>query len=559
MVKRAFKIFHREISGLHEAAYLLAFFAILSQLLGLIRDRLLAYSFGASGTLDIYYAAFRIPDFIFVTAASIVSISVLVPFLIEKLDISHGDGKKFIDNIFSFFFILILGTSLLAYFLIPYLAPFIFSGLNESGKISELITIARILLLSPIFLGLSNFFTSITQVYRRFLIYALSPLLYNIGIIIGILFFYPIFGLQGLVFGVILGAIFHFSVQIPFVWKQGLIPRFSFSIDFAGIKKVVFISIPRTITLGINQIGLIFLISFASRMNEGSISIFNFSWNLQSVPLSIIGVSYSIAAFPTLSRLFSSGQRDNFYGQMVASSRHIIFWSIPVAVLFIVLRAQIVRTILGAGKFSWEDTRLTAAALALFTVSIVAQSMALLLVRGYYAMGKTRKPLFVGLLSGLMIIFFSFFLLKTFNNFPMFRYFIESLLRVDNISGTAVLMLPLGYSLALIGNCVLLGINFCKDFPDFFKATAKTLFQSFSASVIMGSVAYLGLNVFDDIFNLNKLVGIFSQGLFSGIIGIFALVLTLKLLKNREADEIWKTMHKKIWKAKPIAPDVPEL
>ncbi|MBM2818038.1 MAG: hypothetical protein HW401_628 [Parcubacteria group bacterium] len=329
MVKRVFKIFHKEISGLHEAAYLLAFFAILSQLLGLIRDRLLAYSFGAGSTLDIYYAAFRIPDFIFVTIASVVSISVLVPFLIEKLDQSIVLGKKFIDNIFSFFFILISGVSLLAYFLMPYLVPLIFSGLNETDKMSELITIARILLLSPIFLGLSNFFASITQVYRRFLIYGLSPIFYNIGIIIGILFLYPIFGLKGLVFGVILGAIFHFSIQIPFVRKQGLIPRFSFSIDYAEIRRVVFLSIPRTITLGIHQIGLIFLISFASRMVEGSISVFTFSLNLQSVPLSIIGVSYSIAAFPTLSRLFSSGQRDSFLGQIIASSRHVIFWCMP--------------------------------------------------------------------------------------------------------------------------------------------------------------------------------------------------------------------------------------
>ena len=559
MVKTVLKIFHREISGLHEAAYLLAFFAIMSQILGLIRDRLLAYSFGASSTLDIYYAAFRIPDFIFVTVASIVSISVLVPFLIEKLDQGAVLGKKFIDNIFSFFFILIFGVSLLAYFLMPYLVPLIFSGLNETDKMSELITIARILLLSPVFLGLSNFFASITQVYRRFLIYGLSPLFYNIGIIIGILFFYPIFGLKGLVFGVILGAIFHFSIQIPFVRKQGLIPRFSFSIDYAEIRRVVFLSVPRTITLGIHQIGLIFLISIASRMTEGSISVFNFSLNLQSVPLSIIGVSYSIAAFPTLSRLFSSGQRDNFLRQIIVSSRHIIFWSIPVSVLFIVLRAQIVRTILGAGKFSWEDTRLTAAALALFTISIVAQSMVLLFVRGYYAMGNTKKPLFPGLFSGAMIILFSFILIAIFNNFPMFRYFIESLLRVDDISGTAVLMLPLGYSLALVANCVLLGIYFHRDFPDFFKAIAKTLFQSFSASIIMGFAAYLSLNIFDNIFNLNTLIGIFSQGLFSGLVGIFALILTLKLLKSREADEIWKTMHKKIWKAKPISPDVQEL
>ena len=174
-------------------------------------------------------------------------------------------------------------------------------------------------------------------------------------------------------------------------------------------------------------------------------------------------------------------------------------------------------------------------------------------------MGNTKKPLLVSLFSGTMIIFFSFILLIIFNGIPFFRYFIESLLRVDNISGTAVLMLPIAYSLSTIANCLLLGTYFNKDFPDFSKAVTKTLFQSFSSSVIMGFVAYLGLNVFDNIFNLNTLIGIFSQGLFSGLIGIFALVLTLKILKNKEIDEIWKTMHKKIWKAKPIAPDVSEL
>lgn len=559
MVKRVFKIFNKEIKGLHEAAYLLAFFATLSQLIALIRDRLLAYSFGAGEVLDLYYAAFRLPDFIFVTAASTVSISVLVPFLIEKLESSKDDGKKFIDNIFSFFFILIFGISLIAYFLTPYLVTTIFPGLTGEDATTELIAMTRILLLSPILLGLSNFLASITQVYRRFLIYALSPVLYNVGIIIGIVFFYPFFGLQGLVYGVILGAIFHLLIQIPFVLKQGLIPKFSFLIDFENIRKVVFLSIPRALTLGIGQIAIIFLVSFASRMSEGSISVFNFSMNLQSVPLSVIGVSYSIAAFPTLSRLFSSGQRDKFLEQIIASSRHIIFWSIPISALFIVLRAQIVRTILGAGKFSWEDTRLTAASLALFTVSIIAQSMALLFIRGYYAMGNTKKPLFAGLFSGLMIIFFSYFFIKMFNIFPIFQYFIESLLRVDNISGTVVLMLPLGYSLALLVNCVILGINLHKDFPDYIKAITTTLFQVFCASIIMGFVSYVFLNILDNFLNINKFFGIFFQGLISGLIGLCAFILTLKLLKNNEVNEIWRTLHKKIWKAQPIAPDVAEL
>lgn len=559
MVKRVFKIFHREIKGLHEAAYLLAFFALLSQLIALVRDRLLAYTFGAGGSLDLYYAAFELPDFIFITVASTVSISVLVPFLIEKLEIGKTEGKKFIDNIFSFFFILIIGISVIAYFLMPYLIALVFPKLAKANDASELISMARILLLSPIFLGISNFLASITQVYRRFLIYAISPLLYNVGIIIGILFFYPIFGLNGLVFGVIIGAICHFSIQIPFVWKQGLIPKVSFKIDFASIRKVIFLSVPRTITLGISQFALIVLVALASRMSEGSVSVFNFSMNLQTVPLSIIGVSYSIAAFPTLSRLFSSGHKDKFLEQIITSSRHIIFWSLPVSVLFIVLRAQIVRTILGAGKFSWDDTRLTAASLALFTVSIIAQSMLLLLIRGYYAMGNTKKPLYAGLFSGVMIIIFSYGFIKIFSVFPMFQYFIESLLRVSDIPGTSVLMLPLGYSLALMLNCAILAINLHKDFPGYIKAIAPTLFQSFSASVIMGVVSYLCLNILDKIFNINTLLGIFSQGLVSGLIGIFVFILILKLLKNNEIVEVWKTLHKKIWKAQPIAPDVPRL
>ncbi|MDE1988465.1 MAG: oligosaccharide flippase family protein, partial [Patescibacteria group bacterium] len=315
----------------------------------------------------------------------------------------------------------------------------------------------------------------------------------------------------------------------------------------------------RTITLGISQIALIFLVSFASRMSEGSVSVFNFSMNLQTVPLSIIGVSYSIAAFPTLSRLFSSGQKDKFLEQIITSSRHIIFWSIPISALFIILRAQIVRTILGAGKFSWEDTRLTAASLALFTISIIAQSLLLLFIRGYYAMGNTKKPLYAGLFSGALIVLFSYGLIKIFNGFPMLQYFIESLLRVGGIPGTVALMLPLGYSLALTVNCAILALNLHKDFPGYIKAISATLFQSFSASIIMGFVSYLCLNILDKVFNINKLWGIFSQGLISGLVGLLVFILILKLLKNRELNEIWKTLHKKIWKAQPIAPDVPNL
>ncbi|MBI2476396.1 MAG: hypothetical protein HYV67_04105, partial [Candidatus Taylorbacteria bacterium] len=189
---------NREISGLHEAAYLLATCAIASQLLALLRDRLFAYTFGASRTLDIYYAAFRIPDLIFVAVASLVSISVLMPFLMEKFKEGEETGKRFVDASFSFFFVAIVGVSLAAFVLAPFVAPPLFPGFGGDPIRSHLIALTRIMLLSPIFLGLSNFLASITQMYNRFFIYAVSPLLYNIGIIVGALFFYPLLGIAGL-------------------------------------------------------------------------------------------------------------------------------------------------------------------------------------------------------------------------------------------------------------------------------------------------------------------------------------------------------------------------
>ncbi|MFA6340828.1 MAG: lipid II flippase MurJ, partial [Candidatus Paceibacterota bacterium] len=180
-MKKFFNIINREVSGLHQAAYLLAFFAISSQLLALIRDRLLASHFGAGHLLDLYYAAFRIPDFIFITVGSMVSVSVLIPFLVEKMKDGPEEGKKFIGNIFTFFFSLIIVTSAIVFFFIPWINKLLFTGFSDADLVT-VNTLTRVLLLSPIFLGISNIFGTLTQTYKRFLIYSLSPLLYNIGI-----------------------------------------------------------------------------------------------------------------------------------------------------------------------------------------------------------------------------------------------------------------------------------------------------------------------------------------------------------------------------------------
>jgi len=552
MVKKFFNVFYKEINGLHEAAYLLGLFAFLSQILALFRDRILAGSFGATKILDTYYASFGIPDFIFTTVASMVSISVLVPFITEKMERSEEETRNFIKNIFSFFSVAIVGVSIVAFILMPYLAPKFFPGILDK---TSLINMSRIMLLSPILLGTSNFLASITQVGKRFLVYALSPLLYNFGIIIGALFFYPVLGIYGLSLGVVLGALMHLGIQIPFVSKSGLFKPLPLSFDWNSVKNVFFISVPRTITLGMTQITTLALVGMASLVREGSISIYNFASNIQSVPLSIIGVSYSLAAFPTLSKYIAKNQNNEFISCITTALRHIIFWSIPISVLFIVLRAQIVRVIYGAGNFGWNETRITAAAIAIFALSVAAQSMVLIFVRGYYAKGNTKKALLAGVTTGVLAISFSLIFLKVFESWNFFRYFIEHLYRVDDLAGTKILMLALGFSIAQIINCLILWVMFEREYKDFSKPLFRVLFQSFSASVIMGFTAYLGLNVFVNIFNINTLIGIFMQGFLSGIIGIITFILVLKLLKSPELEEAGNTIHKKFWKVRPIVPD----
>lgn len=557
MVKNIINFLGREITGLHQAAYLLAVFAFLSQILALVRDRLLASNFGASEIVDVYYASFRIPDLLFVVVTSLVSAAVLVPIFSKQVE--NSDFKKTINSLFTvFLFLAIIIISIVFIFIKPLLSVFVPDIL--AGEYSnDLILFTRILLLSPLLLGISQLFGGIVQAYRRFFIYAISPILYNIGIIIGIVFFYPRFGSVGLVLGVVLGLILHVAIQLPMIVKKDLFPQITGNIDWQIVKKVLSLSLPRTITLASSQITLIILISIASTITAGSIAIFNFAYNLQSVPLAIIGVSYSLAAFPTLSKLFAENKTEEFLNNLITATRHIIFWSFPVIIMFIVLRAQIVRVILGSGSFDWSDTRLTAAALALFSISVIAQSLILIFVRAYYSSGQTKKPLLINLFSVTVTILLAFSLKYFYMNSLDFQSFFENLLRVDGLTGTAVLMLPLAFSLGMILNTCMLWFFFEKSFVGFTKSVRKTAIQSSISAVVAGIVAYFLLEFFDDIFDINTLLGIFSQGLLSGVGGLLVGLSILVLFKNQEIMEVWRTIHHKFWKARAISSGQDEL
>lgn len=542
----------REIRGMHEAAYLLAAFALLSQLLALVRDRLLASAFGAGHTLDLYYAAFRIPDFLFATVASLLSLYALLPVL-SRLEREHpGLVISFMRQALAWFFAgmgLIAGV---AFVFAPELVALVAPGLLGSSQ-GELVLLTRILLLQPILLGASNILANLTQLRHRFVLYSVSPLLYNLGIIIGIAVFYPYLGVVGLAWGVVLGAFMHMLVQVPYFAVERTERTLPWRESLRYLREVLALSVPRTLALSANQISLLVLTALASLLSTGSISVFMFAWNLQAVPLTIIGVSYSVAAFPTLSRLFAGGATREFTAHVETALRHVVFWAVPATVLIVVLRAQLVRVILGAGAFDWSATRLVAAALALLIISLLAQSVTLLIARAYYAAGNTRKPFYFALSDVAVSIGGALLLAGLFHESPFIRYFIESLLRVSDLSGTTVLTLALALALGSIVECVIALWAFNQDFKLFSGGLWRLSFQTFAASVIGGACAYGALGIAGLYVDINTAAGVFAQGALGGLVGLAVTAAMLMLLDNREIREVWGAFARKFKDTPPVA------
>lgn len=522
---------------MHQAAYVLAIFSFASQILALARDRLLASVFGASHTLDMYYAAFRIPDFLFATVASLFSLYALLPILTRMESESEGKMLLFLRYTLLVFFLGMSVVSIIAYALMPTLAPLVAPGIaHDPATHGELIALMRVLLLQPILLGASNTIASLTQLRHRFILYSVSPLLYNLGIIFGAMVLYPHFGVVGLGWGVVAGALLHMAVQTPFFFSEKPTGKMSLATSTKGVLEVLMLSIPRTLALASTQIALLVLVAIASLLVPGSITVFNFALNLQAVPLTIIGVSYSVAAFPTLARLHAAGAKSEFTSYVEAALRHIVFWGIPATVFIIVLRAQIVRLILGAGQFDWGATRLTAAALALLVLSLIAQSVTLLIARTYYAVGNTKKPFYFGLADIAISVAAALALSWLFAHNMFARLFIESLLRVGDVPGTPILMLALGYALGSIAEAIIGYVYFVRDFGIVQEHVRTLTMQSFAASILGGFVAYYILIICTPILGEHT-VGIALEGLIAGILGIAASVFVLSLLKNRELEE----------------------
>ena len=552
------RIFHANLTNVHHAAFWLASFNVLSAFLGLFRDRLLASTFGASRELDLYYAAFRVPDMLYTLMLFFAASTAIIPIFLDAWAKDSRRAEELFGALISLFCAVLVVLSAIAFFAMPSLVRVLLPGFTGDEH-NMVVRMGRIMLFSPFFLGLSNIFSSITQAFRRFFVYAISPVLYNFGIIIGILFFLPSWGLAGLAWGVVVGALLHGAIQIPSLYHVSVFPRFSFS-RLDDIVRVIASSVPRTLGLMATQFVMVVFAGVASTLAAGSLAVFTFASNLEYIPVTLVGLSYSVAVFPNLAELAIKKSRVEFQRYFALAFRHILFWSLPFAVLLLVLRAQIVRVVLGSGAFSWTDTRLTAATLFLLSIAVIFQGLLLLLVRALYAGGQTMRPVLVNVISAFLSVGAAFWFLRVLMPGGAGVLVLQTALKLRDIPDIRALALPLGVLAGSTVNFIFLFFVFRAVFGWFpTKGIEWAVFKIGLGSAVGGLVAYGGLAVFSHVFDLHTFVGIFLQGLSAGVLGIGAVILVLWALRSEELSEVYRGMRGMLWKDHVPSPEPEKL
>lgn len=389
--------FTQESSGIAASALLVSVASLVSRLLGVLRDRLLAGHFGADVELDAYYAAFRVPDTLFNLFIAGALSAGFIPLFSEYLEQrSEGEAWKLASQVLTTLTMIMAVVSGLFVIFAPWIVPVFTRGFSPEG-VSLTITMTRIMAISPLLLGISGVMGGILQVKKRFAAFAVAPIFYNLGIIFGIVFFAREWGIVGVALGVALGSFAHACVQGWPALQLGLCPALARPWWSEGVRRLFWMMIPRTASLAVTQVNLIIILALASSLSVGSVAIFTLATNIQSLPFGLIGVSIAVAAFPVLSQAANQGVQKSFQRILAQQIAWMWFLLLPLTALFYLLAPEIVTVVLGAGKFDVATRLHTADILRLLVIALPAQSLVALLVRAYYAKQNTWTPFFISL------------------------------------------------------------------------------------------------------------------------------------------------------------------
>jgi len=536
------KILSHRVKSISSAGFILTFAGLASSFLGLIRNRLLATNFGAGSQLDIYFTALRIPSFISTVLITGAISVMIIPLFSECRMRSKEEGWNFVSAILNLFLVFLFVLSLILMVAAPWIIPSIAPGLKEVEQ-KTAILMMRIMLLNPIFLVLSTVLSGVLQYFHRFLITSLAPLVYNIGIILGIIFLVPYCGLMGLAWGVVLGGFLHLTLQIPALLSLGFRLNLKINWRYAQIKKSIKLAGPRALGVIASQINLLVFTAVASTLAVGSIAVYNLAADFSQALIRLIGASFATAAFPILSLSFARKRKDDFINSFQKTFSQILFLIIPAGVLFFILRAQLVRIILGAGQFGWRDTRLTAACLGVFALGVFSQALVTLISKAFGAFRDTKTPALINVFVILLGIGFALLMVEGLKPGYPLQIWISNWLKLSGIADIRIIALPLAFSFSGIIQFFSLFYALqrkLKSIP--FKKLTISAVKIFLSTLIMAGVTYFLLYKTALIVDMETLLGLLKQTLIAGGGGVIVYILSSWVLRSSELKMIKKSL-----------------
>lgn len=529
----------------------------MSRILGVVRNGLLSAKYGASETTDIYLAAFRIPDFLYGILIMGGIGAVFLPLFAEYMEKDRKtvgntsltpEGReawKFASNLLNILVLAILFLVLGAFLFMPFLIELVAPGFSPEQK-ALTVALSRFMLLSPIFFVISAIFSGILHYFHKFFAYSLAPILYNLGIIGGILFFAPFFGLWGLALGVVVGAVLHLLIQIPGALKSGFVWQRVLHFRHPSVRRVVKLSFPRTIGAASYYINLIFMSAVASTISIGSITIFTFANDLQYFPIVLFGVSFATAAFPEFSRFFVQNNRERLWELCSRAISRITFLVLPVALIFFFLRDHLMWLIYGTTlKFGFQEIRLAGALLGVFALGVVFQSLIPIFVRAFFAMQNTKTPTFVSIFAIGLNVAFVFFLMRLLSFPNLFSQGITSFLHLEGFSDIRIVGLPLAILLSGAIQFLFLLMLLKRHIGAFFP---RTLFLSLSKTIgavlITGIAISAFLQIYEGMFFPLTYMQVLTQFLVVVAGGSIVYGVSAFLLRSHEMLSLWHPVEK---------------
>jgi len=487
------KLLNSRSKSVNQAAIILAVAVFFSQLLGILRDRILAKTFGAGLDLSIYYAAFSVPDFVYsiIFAGSI--IVAFLPVFADHYTKDKEEAWEMANYVLNAFLVFTLAISGVLFLFAPQFIHLIAPGFDPEAQ-SKTVALTRLMLLSPIIFGLSSFLSSILQYFNRFLAYSLAPLLYNLGIILGVIFLAPRFGIFGAGLGVVIGAAAHLLIQVPAASKCGFKYRPLFDLKHPAVFKILNLTFFRSVAASLNQINFMAITAVASGISAGAVAIFKLSYNLSFFPIGIFGVSLAMAAFPSLSQNWTDGKKEEFYKNFSTAFRQVLYISLPIGILFYLLKDPIVGFLLQSGKFGMRDASLTAACLGIYSLAILPQCLMPLILRGFFSVKDTKTPVILSALFMALNIFLAVGFVALAGKANVFSSFLGSIFGFKPSPSLQMVSLCLAFLIALIFQFFLFMFSLYRKIGDFgIKEIGESFVKMLPAAFVLFAFGYYSL------------------------------------------------------------------